>query len=70
MNALTDHSGKTSQGRVAALVGLAIAGALALGPWWGRPSPEFDVLALFVLGPAGALLWQKLQAPAERPPAE
>ena len=60
-----DHHGKVSQGRVAALVGLAIAGALAFGPWLGYPAPEFDVLLLFILGPSGLALWQKLGATQE-----
>ena len=70
MNAITDHHGKTSQGRVAALVGLAIAGGLATAPLWGGPAPSFDVLALFVMGPGGLSLWQKLGSPAERPSSE
>lgn len=65
MSAITDHTGKTSQGRVAALSGLVIAGALAFGPWLGKPAPGFDVLMLFVLGPGGYALWQKLGAPME-----
>ena len=69
MNATTDHQGKTSQARVCALAGILIAGALALAPWWGRPAPEFDVLALFVLGPGGLALWQKVQASQEKMPS-
>ena len=61
MRLIQDHAGKTSQGRVCALVGLAIAGGLAF-----TSDASFDVLALFVLGPSGLMLWQKLGAPRER----
>ena len=67
--AVTDHHGKTSQGRVAAVAGLAVAGTLALAPLWGGPAPEFDVLVLFTIGPGGLALWQKLGASQEQPPA-
>ena len=61
MNAITDHTARPAKGRIAALAGLAIAGGLA----WFQPGVEFDVLALFVLGPGGLVLWQKLQSPRE-----
>ena len=57
-----DHSGKPSQGRLCAILGLLIAGVLA---FWVEPMPSFEVLAVFVFGPSGAVLWQKVQAPSE-----
>ena len=66
MSAITDHNGKTSQGRIGAITGLVISGLLAFGPWLGYPEPSFDVLVLFVMGPGGLALWQKLGASEER----
>ena len=58
---IRDHKGKISQGRVSALLGLLIAGYLAIN----GSDVGFDVLALFVLGPSGLTLWQKIGAPQE-----
>ena len=62
MNAIQDHKGNTSSARIAALAGLAIAGGLA----FAVPETDFDVIALFILGPGGLSLWQKLQAAQEQ----
>lgn len=62
MQVFSDHTGKTSQARVSALVGLAIAGGLA----FTQPGIDWEVLALFVGGPGGFALWQKAVAPMER----
>ena len=63
----TDHAGKTSQGRIAAIAGTVTACALAAAPLWGGPEPQMDVLLVLLGVPGGLMLWQKVQAPQEKP---
>ena len=65
-----DHSGKPSQGRIAALAGTATGCALALAPLWGGPQPTLEILMVVMGGPGALALWQKIQAPTEKPNAE
>ena len=62
----TDHRGKTSQGRVAALVGTLTACVLAAAPLWSGPTPDLEILLVLLGVPGGLTLWQKMAAPMER----
>lgn len=66
MNAITDHTGKTSQGRITALLGTGTACTLALAPLWGGPPPDLQLVLTLLGVPGGFALWQKMGAPKER----
>ena len=63
MQVISDHTGKTSQARVSALVGMAIAGGLA----FTQPDVEWETFSRSSSPvPAASRLWQKGVAPMER----
>ena len=67
---LTDHRGKTSSSRVAALGTTATACALCLAPLWGGPAPDLILVAMLLGIPGAYSVYQKTHAAAEQPPKE
>ena len=65
-----DHSGKTSQARVASLISTIVGCTIAAGPLWGGPEPSIELVLALLIGPSGLTLWQKLQAEREKPHAD
>lgn len=67
---LTDHRGKPSSGRVAALSTTATACALCLAPLWGGPPPDLIMVAMLLGIPGAYSVYQKINAPGEQVPKD
>ena len=54
---ITDPNGKPSNIRAVSLLTTCIAGVLALAPLWGGPKPDWEIVIIFLGGPA-LKVWQ------------
>ena len=71
---IQDHQGKTSQGRVSALLSTISGLVYSLAPIFMDKIDRYDidvsVLMVLLAGPGALMLWQKLAAPQERVSSE